>query len=406
MHAEATSALAAGTSAQPDRPARPSKSPSRIWNMVSIGALALIVVAIVAVVLVSTMVRQPQTALQPTSEPTLEPPTQAPTITPASNDVMLSQLYQNKALGVTMQYPEGWLAQESGGNAVFASSEDFFQGVLLKDIPDIALVIVARGTASDLPSEADPGSPSSILEWLIKSDNVQLTKVGKIQQTTLASSPAAVVELTYVDSVPFKQYWAIIVSEDVITTVTAITPETSWPKYSPIFDAMLASLTLQPTATLVPPTSTPLPIPTNPRKPPQVTQAPSASPTAIGVSLAEISCFIESEVSPGPGQTMQGSEVVRFNWPNRNRLPLGYAYHLNVYTTTQNNYELVASGVTKENAIDLRISPQRAGELVWYIVLVDANGNWADFDKCSFPSSLFIVNVPDGPKGVHFWYIP
>jgi hypothetical protein len=121
---------------------------------------------------------------------------------------------------------------------------------------------------------------------------------------------------------------------------------------------------------------------------------------------AQLSCFSESEVHPGPGETVSGPTVT-FSWPNRNTLPSGVLYSVAAYGASDGYASLAAGGDTRESSLTVQIPPERAGELAWYVTLVDINGNPLDHGKCSsFSASLLSVDPPSGIKGVHFWYRP
>ncbi len=121
---------------------------------------------------------------------------------------------------------------------------------------------------------------------------------------------------------------------------------------------------------------------------------------------AQIQCFSESDVHPSGGETVTGPTVT-FSWPGKNRLPDGVFYRVNAYGASDNYTALIASGQTRDTSLELKIPADRAGDIVWYIVLADANGTFLDHGRCSsFPASLLNVNPPSGIKGVHFMYQP
>ncbi len=130
---------------------------------------------------------------------------------------------------------------------------------------------------------------------------------------------------------------------------------------------------------------------------------PLTNPTAW---YAQIRCFSEAEVHPAPGETVTRESVI-FNWPDENQLPEGVFYEVNAYGEGDHYTALIASGRTRETSLALQIPPERAGDVVWYIVLVDANGTFLDHGRCSsFPASLLTVDPPQGIKGIHFRYRP
>jgi hypothetical protein len=121
---------------------------------------------------------------------------------------------------------------------------------------------------------------------------------------------------------------------------------------------------------------------------------------------AQIQCFSETEVHPGPGETANGSPTT-FSWPDKNHLPDGVFYKVFVYGAKDNYTALIISGQTRETSLTLQIPPDNRGDMVWYVTLVDANGAFLDHGKCSsFPATLLTVNPPSGIKGIHFLYEP
>jgi hypothetical protein len=120
----------------------------------------------------------------------------------------------------------------------------------------------------------------------------------------------------------------------------------------------------------------------------------------------QIQCISEDEVRPGPGETVTGTSVI-ISWPGQNTLPEGVFYKVFVYGAGDNYTGLVASAQTREGSATLQIPPERAGDIVWYITLVDANGTAIDHGQCSsFTASLLSVDPPVGIKGIHFLYQP
>ena len=120
----------------------------------------------------------------------------------------------------------------------------------------------------------------------------------------------------------------------------------------------------------------------------------------------QIQCISEEEVRPVSGETVTGTSVI-FSWPSRNTLPEGVYYKVFVYGAGDNYTALVASAQTREGSVTLEIPRERAGDIVWYITLVDANGTFIDHGQCSsFTASLLSVDPPVGIKGIHFLYQP
>ena len=120
----------------------------------------------------------------------------------------------------------------------------------------------------------------------------------------------------------------------------------------------------------------------------------------------QIQCFSENDVHPSQGEVVTDSPTT-FRWPDKNQLPDGVFFKVNVYSAADQYTALIATGQTRDTSISLEIPPDRAGDIVWYITLVDANGAFLDHGRCSsFSPSLLTVNPPSGIKGVHFTYRP
>ena len=121
---------------------------------------------------------------------------------------------------------------------------------------------------------------------------------------------------------------------------------------------------------------------------------------------SQVQCFAESDVHPSQGESVTGPTVT-FSWPATNNLPDGVFYQVNAYSSVDKYTGLAAQGRTRDNSLALQFSPDKAGDIVWYVVLADANGTFLDHGRCSsFPASLLTVNPPSGIKGVHFLYQP
>jgi hypothetical protein len=120
----------------------------------------------------------------------------------------------------------------------------------------------------------------------------------------------------------------------------------------------------------------------------------------------QIQCFSESEVHPGPGEVISGTSVV-FSWPAKNQLPEGVFYGISAFSQVDGYAGLAAGGQTQGTSVTLQIPPEKGGDIVWYITLVDANGNLLNHGRCSsFSASMLTVDPPSGIKGVHFTYQP
>ena len=120
----------------------------------------------------------------------------------------------------------------------------------------------------------------------------------------------------------------------------------------------------------------------------------------------QVQCFSEQEVHPGPNEVATGTSIT-FTWPDKNHLPEGVFYKVFAYGAGDDFAGVVASGQTGGSSITLQIDPARAGEIGWYVVLVDANGTLLDHGQCSsFPASLLTVDPVVGLKAVFFQYQP
>ncbi len=130
---------------------------------------------------------------------------------------------------------------------------------------------------------------------------------------------------------------------------------------------------------------------------------PAVNPTDW---YAQIQCFSEDDVHPSHGETVTGASVT-FSWPDTNKLPDGVFYQVNAYSSVDQYTGMAAQARTRDSSVTLSIPPEKAGDIVWYIVLTDANGAFLDHGRCgSFTASLLTVNPASGIKGVHFVYRP
>jgi hypothetical protein len=120
----------------------------------------------------------------------------------------------------------------------------------------------------------------------------------------------------------------------------------------------------------------------------------------------QIQCFSEQEVHPAPNEVVTGASIT-FSWPDKNQLPEGVFYKVFAFGESDSFSGTVASGQTRETSITLPIAPERAGEIGWYVTLVDANGTPLDHAQCSsFAASLLTVDPPAGLKAIMFQYQP
>ena len=93
--------------------------------------------------------------------------------------------------------------------------------------------------------------------------------------------------------------------------------------------------------------------------------------------------------------------TITFSWPDRNHLPEGVFYKVFVYGASDSFTGLAASGQTREASITLPMDPERAGQIGWYITLVDTNGTLLDHGQCSsFAATLLTVDPPEGLKAI------
>jgi len=89
-------------------------------------------------------------------------------------------------------------------------------------------------------------------------------------------------------------------------------------------------------------------------------------------------------------------------------LPRGVFYMVNVFAADNSFAGLVASGPIRGTSLSLSIDPTHAGQIAWYITLVDEYGTQLEHSQCdpSFPAALLTVNPPEGLKAAYFQYQP
>jgi len=121
----------------------------------------------------------------------------------------------------------------------------------------------------------------------------------------------------------------------------------------------------------------------------------------------QIQCFSEAEVRPHLNEVVSGTTVT-FSWPDKNQLPPDVFYKVFVFAADNSFTGLAASGQTRGTSLSLPIGPTHAGQIAWYITLVDATGTQLEHGQCnpSFSATLLTVNPPEGLKAVFFQYQP
>lgn len=121
----------------------------------------------------------------------------------------------------------------------------------------------------------------------------------------------------------------------------------------------------------------------------------------------QIQCFSEAEVHPHLNEVISGTTVT-FSWPDKNQLPPDVFYKVFVFAADDSFTGLAASGQTRDTFISLPIDPTHAGQIAWYMTLVDATGTQLEHGQCnpSFSATLLTVNPPEGLKAVFFQYQP
>jgi hypothetical protein len=120
----------------------------------------------------------------------------------------------------------------------------------------------------------------------------------------------------------------------------------------------------------------------------------------------QIQCFSEDEVYPAQGEVVTGSTIL-FRWSNKNTLPEGVFYKVFAYGMSDHPTGFLASAQTSETSITFQIPRAHAGEISWYITLVDAKGTLLDHGQCSsFSTGLLNVEPPFGKNRFRFWYRP
>lgn len=122
---------------------------------------------------------------------------------------------------------------------------------------------------------------------------------------------------------------------------------------------------------------------------------------------SQIQCFSEAEVRPHLNEVVSGTNVT-FSWSGKNQLPEGVFYRVDVFAADNSFAGLAASGQTRGTSIALPIDPTHAGQIAWYMTLVDSNGTQLEHGQCnpSFSATLLTVNPPEGLKAVFFQYQP
>lgn len=176
---------------------------------------------------------------EPTAEPTAEPV-----------DTTVYTTYTNETSGLTLDYPEAWVASDSFSGVTFASSQTVLDGESLADIGENGFVNIIPGELELFNFQANQDlKPGDAVQTLIVYRSL-LEKEGQRYQAVEppssleveADSSVVSVFRTEEDGEILIMLMAIVINEGQVTFITAATLEETAVEMRPIFDHMLNSV--------------------------------------------------------------------------------------------------------------------------------------------------------------------
>ena len=176
---------------------------------------------------------------EPTAEPTAEPV-----------DTTVYTTYTNETSGLTLDYPEAWVASDSFSGVTFASSQTVLDGESLADIGENGFVNIIPGELELFNFQANQDlKPGDAVQTLIVYRSL-LEKEGQRYQAVEppssleveADSSVVSVFRTEEDGEILIMLMAIVINEGQVTFITAASLEETAVEMRPIFDHMLNSV--------------------------------------------------------------------------------------------------------------------------------------------------------------------
>lgn len=146
---------------------------------------------------------------------------------------------------------------------------------------------------------------------------------------------------------------------------------------------------------------------------PTIIQTPISSPMPTPIKIVETStpqsitfnpksvCFLENEVFPSPGATINGGEIV-FSWPNKYTVPNGYQFQIQINEGGGDRL-YITSVRTSTNQATITSLPTGGG-YNWSLSLIDPSGTSTECG-CEQQDTFDCV-LTDDHFGVPFWYVP
>ena len=233
----------ASDSSQPSlSPTSEKKPPRKRSPLLIVGAVLLGVIALLAICLVAFYFVNQKANLT--------------SFLPSS----LPKTFTSDQAGITISYPKDWVAQDNGSGVTFASSSEIMQGSSTSfgefanalEQSSGAYLAILRAPISELglPSEVDLTSAEQILDHLITVggllQGVEKVEVGDVKRAKFAGFPSATSVSTFSEGdTTGNIYLASILSDEYLTLMVGISPDSGWRVNKAIIDRMLNSMTLE-----------------------------------------------------------------------------------------------------------------------------------------------------------------
>ena len=171
-----------------------------------------------------------------------------PTPEPVDNTTYVT--YTNEVSGLTLDYPEAWIASDSFSGVTFASSQSVLDDESLADIGENGFVNIIPGELELFNFQANQNlKPGDAVQTLIVYKSL-LEKEGQSYQAVEpprpldveASSSVVTVLRTEEDGEPLIMLMAIVINDGQVAFITAASLEETAVEMRPIFNHMLNSV--------------------------------------------------------------------------------------------------------------------------------------------------------------------
>ncbi|MFZ0547194.1 MAG: hypothetical protein WAM60_17235 [Candidatus Promineifilaceae bacterium] len=188
-------------------------------------------------------------------EPEEATPTAETAATPVVNESNIQYLpLVDDALGLSLQYPDGWVTQSSLGGATIATSQDVIDAESLADIGEEAFVVVIPGeidyfnfqTAQQF-SEDDVLQALATYKALLEKEGSEFVAVEPpVAFASENQKMARMIVRSVEDGEPLITEMAVVMGNGYMALISAASLEGTAPAMRPIFDHIIESVEVRP----------------------------------------------------------------------------------------------------------------------------------------------------------------